>query len=146
MWWPGINREAEELVRSCHACQPNSSTSQDVPATRTELPAKPWQTFAMDTCGLFPSGDHLLVLTDYGSRWVNVDILRSPTSANIIKCLRHSLTTHGIPVCIVTNNGIPFLSNEFKTHLQESGIKHRCVTPYWPQANGEVKGTEQDTL
>ena len=139
VWWPGIDREAEELVRSCHACQLNSFTSQDVPTTRSELPAKPWQTLAMGMCGPFPSGDHLLVVTDYYSRWVNVDILRSPTSVNIIKCLKHLFATYGIPESVVTDNGTPFVSKEFKTYLQESGIEHRRVTPYWPQVNGEVE-------
>lgn len=139
VWWPGIDREAEELVRSCHACQINSTTSQEVPTIRTELPAKPWQVLAMDLCGPFPSGHHLLVLTDYYSRWVSVDILQNPTSVNIINRLRHSFATHGLPECIVTDNGTPFLSKEFKTYLQEHGITHRRVTPYWPQANGEVE-------
>ena len=82
---------------------------------------------------------HLLVLTDLIVRWVSVDILQNPTSANIINCLRHSFATHGLPECIVTDNGTPFVSKEFKTYLQEHGITHRRVTPYWPQANGEVE-------
>ena len=53
VWWPGIDRQAEELVRSCHACQINSPTSQEVPTARTELPAKPWQMLALDMCGPF---------------------------------------------------------------------------------------------
>lgn len=136
--WPGIDRKAEELVRSCHACRINSATSQEVPTTRTELPAKPWQMLAMDLCGSFTSGYHLLVLTDYYSKWVSVNILQNPTSVNIINCLRHSFATHGLPECIVTDNGIPFLSKDFKAYLQEHWITHRRVTPYWPQINGEV--------
>ena len=94
---------------------------------------------AMDLRGPFPSGHHLLVLTDYYSRWVSVDILQNPTSVNIISRLRHSFATHRLPECIVTDNCTPFLSKEFKTYLQENGITHHCVTPYWPQANGEVE-------
>ncbi|XP_059209654.1 uncharacterized protein K02A2.6 [Centropristis striata] len=139
VWWPGIDKEAEEIVRSCHACQINSPTSQEVPTTRTELPARPWQMLAVDLCGPFPSGHHLLVLTDYYSRWVSVDILQNPTSMNIINRMRHLFATHGLPECIVTDNGTPFVSKEFKTYLQEHGITHRRVTPYWPQANGEVE-------
>lgn len=90
-----------------------------------------------DAC--FPSGHHLLVLTDYYSRWVCVDILQNSTSVNIINRLRHSFATHGLPECIVTDNGTPFISKEFKTYLQEHGITHRRVTPHWPQANGEVE-------
>ena len=75
--------------------------------------------------------------TDYYSRWVSVDILQESTSVNIINRLRHSFATHGLPECIVTDNGPPFLSKEFKTYLQEHGITHHRVTPYWPQANVE---------
>ncbi|XP_024117578.2 uncharacterized protein K02A2.6-like [Oryzias melastigma] len=139
VWWPGIDREVEDLVRSCHACQINSATSQDVPTVRTELPEKPWQMLAMDMCGPFPSGHHLLVVTDYYSRWVSADILQNPTSMNIIKPLKHLFATHGLPESVVTDNGTPFISKEFKLYLQENGITHRRITPYWPQANGEVE-------
>uniref|UniRef100_A0A3P9MCB8 Gypsy retrotransposon integrase-like protein 1 n=1 Tax=Oryzias latipes TaxID=8090 RepID=A0A3P9MCB8_ORYLA len=139
VWWPGIDREVEDLVRSCHACQINTSTSHDVPTVRTELPAKPWQMLAMDMCGPFPSGHYLLVVTDYYSRWVSADILQNPTSMNITNCMKHLFATHGLPESIVTDNGTPFISKEFKLYLQENGISHRRITPYWPQANGEVE-------
>ena len=51
-----------------------------------------------------------MVVTDYYSRWVNVDILRSPTSVNIIKYLNHQFATHGIPESVVTDNGTQFVS------------------------------------
>ena len=40
---------------------------------------------------------------------------------------------------IVTDNGPQFTSTEFSTYLSSSGIAHRKVTPYWPQANSEVE-------
>lgn len=43
-------------MRSWHVCQLRSSASRDVSATRTELPANPRQTLAIDACGPFPSG------------------------------------------------------------------------------------------
>lgn len=42
-------------------------------------------------CGPFPSGEYLLVITDYHSRWVEIIILKHPTSAHIFRYLRQSL-------------------------------------------------------
>ena len=39
---------------------------------------------------------------------------------------------------LVTDNGSNFVSDEFKCHLPENGIKHTRVTPYWARANGLV--------
>lgn len=33
----------------------------------------------------------------------------------------------------------PFNSIEFKTYMQEKGIKHQRITPLWPQANSEAE-------
>ena len=44
---------------------------------------------------------------------------------------------------IVTGNGPQFTSIEFDTYLSSSGIAHRKVTPYWPQASSEVERFNQ---
>jgi transposase InsO family protein len=35
-----------------------------------------------------------------------------------------------------TDNGPPFKSVAFPKWCKDSGIKHRRISPYWPQANG----------
>ena len=43
------------------------------------------------------------------------------------------------PHSLKSDNGPQFLSDEFQTFLQESGIEHRASPPLWPHANGEVE-------
>ena len=38
-----------------------------------------------------------------------------------------------------TDNCANLISREFKNFLDEYGVYHRVVTPYWPSANGEVE-------
>lgn len=51
------------------------------------LPKQPWEEVAMDLLGPLPSGEHLLVLVDYYSRWIEVDALQTTTSKAIIHYL-----------------------------------------------------------
>ena len=55
----------------------------------------------MDLQGPIPSGEHVLVLVDYYSRWVEVDVLRTTTSKAIIHCLDAQFARHGLP-CVLT--------------------------------------------
>ena len=42
-------------------------------------------------------------------------------------------------VCLLkTDNGLPFISHQFKTFATNMGFKHQRITPIWPQANGEA--------
>ena len=34
-----------------------------------------------------------------------------------------------------TDNGPPFNSKQFTKYLEDKGIKHKKITPLWPQAN-----------
>lgn len=38
-----------------------------------------------------------------------------------------------------SDNGSNFVSKEFRTYLRDKGINFHNVTPYWPQANGQVE-------
>ena len=58
------------------------------PVKITRMPERPWQDLALDLLGPMPTGEYLLVLVDYFSRWVEVDIIKSTTSETIIKVFR----------------------------------------------------------
>ena len=139
VWWPGIDKDVEHLIRSCISCQAQSSQSCPQPLTMTEMPSRPWTVLHADLCGPFPSGESLLVIVDSCSRWPEVFILKSTTAAVIINRMKSCFAVHGLPEEIVTDNGPQFVAEEFDLYLREHGITHRRVTPYWPQANSEVE-------
>ena len=86
-----------------------------------------------------PSRDHLLVVVDYYSRYIEVAVLRCTTADKVIASLRKIFFTHGLPVSITTDNGPQFISEEFCNFVKKERIEQRRVTPLWSQTNGEVE-------
>ncbi|CAB4037162.1 Retrovirus-related Pol poly [Paramuricea clavata] len=146
------------LLRADRIVLPNKLRQQAIslahedhaePATRangtnhTKLPKKLWSKLAIDVCGPFTTGEQVVVLTDYYSRWPEVKILKSVTSKNILDWLLSVFATHGFPDKIKSDNASYFVSTEFKDTLTSWGIEHKTVTEYWPQANGQVERFNQ---
>ena len=91
-----------------------------------------------------PTGELLLVLVDYFSRWVEVDVIRS--SEVIIKRLDKQFSRYGVSSTLRTDNGTNLVSAEMEEYLNEMGIKHRLTTPLWPRANCEVERRNRSLL
>ena len=138
LWWPEIDKQLEEKIRCCHPCQLVGHSPRPEPVKPTSLPKEPWSKLAIDVCGPFPTGEQVVVLTDYYSRWPEIKILQSVTSRNILNWLLSVFATHGFPAEIKSDNASYFVSAEFKDTLASWGIEHTTVTEYWPQANGQV--------
>ena len=145
-WWPGIDREAERFCKTCHGCQLVSSPSKPESIKSTPLPSGPWQDLAIDLLGPLPSGDSVLVVVDYFSRYYEVEVLRSATSEKVIEYLEKIFTTHGLSLSLRNDNGPQFSSDTFEQYLKNQGIEHRKTTPLWPQANGEVERQNKSFL
>ena len=111
---------------------------------RAELPTQPWQDLAADLLGPLPTGEYLLVVLDYFSRFIEVAISKSVTSSKLI-CLEATYATHGLPLSIKTDNGPQFTSEEFEAYLKNNNTEHRTSNPLWLQAKGEV-GRENRSL
>ncbi|MCH2405926.1 MAG: DDE-type integrase/transposase/recombinase [Nitrosopumilus sp.] len=140
VYWPNINKDVEVLIGSCYACQVvTQAPSKCEPLRMSEIPKSAWHTLAIDIQGPYPTGDFLLVIIDYRSRYPVVCQLKNITTKSITKALRKVFMTFGYPYRITTDNGSNFKSSAFCSYLQAHGIKHRIVTPYWPSANGEVE-------
>ena len=146
VWWPGIDKEAEKKCRECLGCQMVSKHVPPPPIKPTRLPERAWKEIAVDLLGPLPTGEHLLVVVDYFSRWMEVDVLRSTTSAAVIKCLDSHFVRYGVPAGLRTDNGSNLVSEEMEKYLEEMGIVHHCNTPLWPRANGDVERQNRSLL
>ena len=85
------------------------------PLIHSEFPSQPWQDLATDLMGPLRSGEYVFVVVDYYSRYCEVDILKSVTSASILGSLERIFGTHGLPLSLKTDNGSQFTSEEFGT-------------------------------
>lgn len=139
VWWPGMDKEVEKYVKSCHGCQITSAYPKPEPISPTPLPTGPWQELAIDLLGPLTSGQYVLVVVDYFSRYYEIEITKDITSEKIIDALEGMFCRHGIPYQITSDNGPQFKSKLFEDYLTDNCIKHRAVTPLHPAANGEVE-------
>ena len=116
------------------------------PMQRTEPPTGPWQDVAIDIMRPLPTGENLLVIVDYYSRFFEVVIKQSTTTEKIIGVLIPIFARYGYPFSVKSDNGSQFQSEEFKSFLLEHGFEHHTSPPLWPQANGEVERQNRTLL
>ncbi|UYV62505.1 hypothetical protein LAZ67_2000885 [Cordylochernes scorpioides] len=85
-WWPGIDKNIEELARDCRICQESASMP---PSTISEWtwPEKPWHRLHLDLAGPF-MGRMFMVLVDAYTKWLEIVIIKDITSRTIIGHLR----------------------------------------------------------
>ncbi|CAH2089953.1 unnamed protein product [Euphydryas editha] len=146
VWWPKYDKDVENLVRSCKGCTLVSAPNPPNPLKRRELPTQSWIDIALDLLGPLPSGDYLLVVIDYFSRYKEIKSCRDVSSKEMIRLLKDIFSRLGHPVSITSDNGKQFISAEFKAYCQENDIKLFNSIPYWPQQNGEVERQNRDII
>jgi len=146
VWWPSIDKDAEKHVKLCHGCQLMAKPTAPEPMIRTELPPGKWQDVAVDLLGPMPTGEYLLVVVDYYTRYYEVEITMSTTTRRVCTLLDKIFSVHGFPVTLKSDNGPQFIADEFREYAEERGITHRKVTPLWAQANGEVERQNRSML
>ena len=71
MWWPGMDAEAETVIKECIPCQSTMPPSPPEPLHPSTMPSKPWHSIQIDLCGPFPTGESLFVSTRVlgGRKW-----------------------------------------------------------------------------
>ncbi len=138
IWWPGMDKAVENYCKACHGCQVVARPDPPEPLRTTPLSDGPWQDVAVDLLGPLPTNHSMLVVIDYYSRYYEYNILTSTTAEKVIDSLE-SVSRHGLPVALKSNNGPQFKSDLFREFRVRNGIKHVRTTPKWAQANGEVE-------
>ena len=137
-WWPGLDKEIENLSKSCLACQSVRHAPATAPLHPWVWPSRPWQRIHVDFAGPF-LGKSFLVIVDAHSKWPEVFEMSSTTASKTIATLRHLFSAYGLPEQLVSDNGPQFLSEEFQTFMKQNGVKHIRCAPYHPSFNGAAE-------
>ena len=82
-WWPGMDREIEELVKSCENCRQIQPSPPRAPLQPWSWPSKPWARIHLDYAGPVEN-KMFLVVVDAHTKWMEVCHVASSTSAATI--------------------------------------------------------------
>ncbi|XP_062559608.1 uncharacterized protein K02A2.6-like [Armigeres subalbatus] len=146
VWWPKLDADSEKFVKNCRGCILVSTPDVPEPMLRRSLPTGPWQDIAIDFLGPLPGGQHLLVIVDCYSRYLEVCEMNCIDAMETIGRLRAIFGRFGIPSLIKADNGPQFTSEEFREFCSAYGIQLVNTIPYWPQMNGQVERQNRSIL
>ena len=135
-FWPGMDRDIENLARSCPTCP------QKLPAPSKvwhpwNYPEGPWCRIHIDYAEF--EGQYLLVIVDAFSKWLEVVPTSRMTATSTINVLRELFARFGLPKLVVSDNGTQFASEEFAEYLGKNGIRHAFSAPFHANSNGQAE-------
>lgn len=140
VWWLGLNRDIENLVKSCDVCSKLRNDRAE-PMISTDFPTRPWEKLGSD---LFHwKGNTYLLVICYYSRYIEIAKLNGTSSEDVIIHFKSILARHGLCDVIVSDNGPQYASSTFKQFTDEFGIEHRTSSPRYPLGNSEAERAVQ---
>lgn len=138
VYWPNIDKHITDYVKSCSRCA--SAAKAPVKVQLSSWPKAPevWYRIHIDYAGPF-QGHNYLVVVDSFSKWPEIFIMTSTTTAATIKVINELISRFGVMHMIVSDNGPQFKSHEFDEFCKEQGIVHIPTPPVHPQSNGQAE-------
>ncbi|KAJ1212893.1 hypothetical protein NDU88_000536 [Pleurodeles waltl] len=144
-WWPGMCSDVSSFIDRCGPCLRADKHWKTAKGELqlVDIPAGPWNKIAIDFAGpftLLPDDcRHLIVLTDYFSKWIHYKFVREVTTERVIKALTKIFAIEGQPKIMVSDNGTQLVSREMTDFLSRLGIKQEKTPLYSPKSNGQVE-------
>lgn len=139
-WWPSMNKDISEYVKSCPICQLTSFKSLKLDILK--IPKSDiFSMFGIDFVGPLPttvSGNrYIIVATEYLSRWPIAAPLKTANAMDTAKFLfENIICTFGIPKVLISDQGTHFLNEVVSIITGLFSFHHRKSTAYHPQTNG----------
>ena len=135
VWWPGLDKNIEDMVKACTECQSVKETPPLAPLHPWIWPSRPWERIHVDFAGPF-LGKMYFIIVDAHSKWPEVFEMPSTSAEQTVCTLRNLFASYGLPLQLVSDNGPQFVSSCFEQFMKVNGIKHIRCAPYHPSSNG----------
>ena len=141
VYWPGIDADIEDWVQRCTACLATKPNQKREPLLPHKVPDGPWQKIGADFFDF--EGKKFLLVIDYFSKFIFVEKVTTTTAQSTINQFRNIFATEGAPQVLITDNGPPFNSSEFRRFCQEWNLEHYTSSPNYPQSDGQAERAVQ---
>ncbi|KAL3072341.1 hypothetical protein niasHT_030498 [Heterodera trifolii] len=136
VFWPGLDKDIENMVGQCKDCQNSAKMPRKAPLHPWPVPDGIFDRIHVDFAGPCQDGRTYLILVDAKSKWPEITQMISTNAASTIDVLNKTFHRYGFPKEMVSDNGPPFSSFEFRRFCENHGIKHSFSPPYQPHCNG----------
>jgi hypothetical protein len=150
-WWPKMDQQTIEYVRSCLECQKEKATRYKPYGLLLplELPYAPWTSMTMDFITDLPLSedcDQLWVIMDRFTKMAHCIPLKKEqkTAEHLVKIFAKEIWRfHGTPTDIISDRDSRFISTEWKQFLGILGVRRRMSTSFYLQTNGQMERINQ---
>ena len=145
-FWPSLFKDCAKYCQSCPTCQAYGRRAFAHTELHPIFPTGAFEKWGLDFVGALPKtarrNEYLIVATNYLTKWSEVATVKKCTqdvAADIM--FNQVICRYGCPLEVITDQGSHFTGGVITKLLSKLSVKHRRVTPYYPQANGMVEKT-----
>ena len=146
-FWPGMRRQVNDFVESCHECQCSKPANHKPYGLLKPLgiPRRCWQEMTLDLITALPKtpngNDSAVVFVDRLSKMCHFVPCKKTITARGMAALlaREVIRHHGWPEVIYSDRDPRFDADFWRALLDGSGTELRMSTPYHPQTDGQTE-------
>jgi hypothetical protein len=118
LYWPEMHEDTKRYVASCHECQRNGNISQrNSTPLKYNLQINLFDVWGIDFLGAFKNShgfEHILVMVDYVSKWVEAMPCRKASTEESIAMIKSMIFPRfGTPRILISDGGTHFTRKNF---------------------------------
>lgn len=138
VFWPGLNNDIENVVRTCRQCRERLPSQQKEPLMDDPAPKRVFESVSADFFSA--AGKCFLVYVDRLSGWpVVAKFPHDATARELISTLRKIFASTGVPNVLRSDGGPQFTARVTREFMKRWQVDHCISTPYFPQSNGHAE-------
>lgn len=146
-YWPRMDTDVLQYVRTCDACQRNKSSQQATPGLLQPLPIPdyPWQQVTMDLITQLPKSlrgnDAIAVFVDKLTKMVHIAATKTTVTAPQLAEIfwTNVVRYHGLPSSIISDRDPRFAGNFWRALWKCLGTQLAMSTAFHPQSDGQTE-------
>jgi transposase InsO family protein len=142
-WWPQMRTMILQQLKSCDACARFTVVKSGFHPPQAITAKGPGDHIQIDTSVHLPQSPEgytaLLVCICVFTSFVFLRALKDTKAETVAAALWSIFCIIGIPVILQSDNGPEFANDVIRALIKLTGIEHRYISPYHPQADGKVE-------